>query len=119
MTILIFQNMATPAEYLTYRNVTVLSMTGCKALWADMSYSSSLPSTALCVKNELGDVTTGSCLMEYGVPISTSDTRVLFGILAGYPNYCDGSNQPNLYTRTADVAKWILENSSVDGVDSL
>lgn len=103
-------------QHLTYRNVTVLSRTDCAILWHDDFQPPSLPHTALCGKypSEADD---SECNIEFGVPIATSDSRVLLGIFAGFS--CDGFNQPDLFTGTGDVANWIFQNSYVDGVIAL
>lgn len=96
---------------LTYTNVTVFTKTECASIWQDTYQPTLFPSTAVC----------GSYLsslnIEFGVPLASSESRVLLGIYADA--YSHDNSRPSLYIGTADVANWIFQNSNVDGVNRL
>lgn len=103
-------------QQLTYTNVTVLPKVECTALWQENFQPPSLPYTSLCGTYPL-EADGLQCDIEFGVPLATSNSRVLLGVFAGYE--CDGVIRPDLYTGTADVAYWIYQNTYVDGVIGL
>lgn len=99
--------------------MTILSKKGCDFLFKERSGSNLSPGVS-CAKYPISYEDVPCFSGDNGAPISTSDSRVLFGITSSYGQYvCGDVSDPTTFTPTSAVSGWILRNTNVDGVSSL
>lgn len=92
---------------------------GCEILHKER-YGYNLSPAVSCAKYQSSYEDVSCFSPDYGAPISTSDSRVLFGITSSFGQYiCGDVSEPTTFTPTSIVSGWIFRNSNVDGVSSL
>lgn len=104
-------------QFLTYLNVNVISDEVCKILLTNIGSSEWYFTSSICVMANVVNYENLFCsgMSMGGEPLTTSSSRVMFGIKSITLN-CDDKT-PFIFTGVSHFAEWIAENTNAIGVD--